>query len=152
MDSQSQLTLREFPRTFLFGGGFFLLAGVILYVFSPGNQQMAIFAGGIGLAMILLTILSLVTITIDKNRGLMRIKSLWKRSAIEIPLKELNDIEVQTNSSGDSDTYRLVAVKNNGARIPLRGAYTSGLSSYQKTAARLCDFIGLKHKKGDGEG
>lgn len=146
MDTQSrQLTVHEYPSHFMVIGAILLIAGVLLYIFMQEDKDGAIFArilGVLGLLVILLSLASILTITIDKDSGIMSIKSIWKREAIVIPLNELRDIQVESSESG-SETSRLIAVKTNGDVIPFRSWYTNGISSFQKRATQLRNFIGI---------
>lgn len=145
MDTQSrQLTVHEYPSHFMVIGAILLIAAVLLYIFSQENKEGAIFAGVLGLLVILLSLASILTITIDKDSRFLRIKSIWKREAIVIPLNELRDIQVESSESDNGGTlYRLIALKTNGDVIPFRSWYTNGFSAFQKRATQLRNFIGI---------
>lgn len=143
-----KLIVRDFPPVLLVLGIIVILTGIFLYVRLSESREIGIIAGVIGLLMISVSLGSTLTITIDKDAELMRIKSIWKHNAIEIPLNDLLDIQVEVSESDDGGaTYRLVAIKTNGTVIPFRDSYTSGLSSYKKRAVQLCNFIGLGNNK-----
>ena len=149
MDTQSrQLTIREYPSHFMVIGAILLIAGVLLYIFMKENKEGAIFAGVLGLLVILFSLASILTITVDKDSGLLSIKSIWKRKGIVIPLNKLRDIQVESSESDNGGTtYRLIAIKTNGDVIPFRSWYTNGLSSFKKRVAQLRNFIGISDNK-----
>ena len=148
--TDSGIWVRVFGALALVGSQGFFLARMP----EPG-RQVFILAGWvfmmIGAAMLLFA--SDLKIIADRTTRTLRLeyRYLWLfRLARDIPFDDLADISAEsstrTSRGHTSTSYRIVAVLNDGRRVPFRWySFTDGGKKQQ--AARLRTAVGIVHKR-----
>jgi hypothetical protein len=83
----------------------------------------------------------------EENTCQLTVSGIMGCKTTRIPLENLRNAEVETNSSGDSDTYRVVLLTKTG-KIPLNkvGTYFN-YDLKQKTAKKINDFLENQTKR-----
>ncbi len=149
MEQKSSIVLRDYPLTLWLIG--LLFAGGAGYYYMVSGQNWAL---ALSLVIVVLTILlpSVVTVQVDRYAGTLTIRwsSLLRRKTRQVPLRDIQNVQVQSSVSYDEDgksvTYRVVFVLNNGEVLPLRSTYSSGYLAKEAKAHRLRELLGLESK------
>ncbi len=140
-----QFTIREYPIA-LWLTAFALLAGGG-YSFYQIPGQWVVLAATCVLALLILLLSSVLTVSADKLSGTVTISqfSPLRRQARIIPIQDIASIHVEQSSSSEdtSSTYRIVVTLNGGEIIPFRSYYSSGFAAKGEKARKLRDFLGV---------
>jgi hypothetical protein len=118
---QDSIAVTEDDRLIVFIiSGFFLLAGLLL-ILLPG----------------------ILTLTIDKNTGVFQMnwRSIFHHKEIDIPLRDISQIGLDSNSSGSS--HRICIQTRSGETYPLTSYYSSGIRGKQKDIDTLSGFLNI---------
>lgn len=143
----SQVLFRDVP-VFLWVVGLGLFVGGI-YLLTFMSAPVAI---GIGLAvagLLLLAFTPIVTVSVDRNAGLLVIRKLgiFNRKRQELPISKVEKVYVERHVSTDEDgtsiTYRVVVGMEDGTQIPLRKGYSSGFRGKEQKADQIRAALGV---------
>lgn len=141
-DSDVRLVLRDIPiLNFLLG---FVFAGVGGCGFYLGGPVIMLLFLAIGLAFLLFS--SVLTITADRvTRSLtLKYRSVLLSSQKQYFFDEIVGIGVEAvRGSKGGTNYRVVLKRTDGQLIPLRSSSSTGSSSKERLASKLCDFTGI---------
>jgi hypothetical protein len=145
--ASDKLTIHEYSLISWIFGGFWIIVGIWLMTKKDGMLTGLIcLAFGALLAVVLSP---LITMTIDKQRGLFAFSSRWLlfKKSREIPLAQVSSVDIESSRSHSrgrsSTTYRLAVVTTDGERIPITSVYSSGYSGKVKKANQLNTFLGI---------
>ena len=151
--NNSKLIIHEYPLGLWIGGIFLAGMGAYFLIKLPGQWIVAAILGAFGL--ILLLTATVLTVTADKNLGLLTLRYrnlLFIGSKKEIPLSEIAVVQVQMSRSRSSrseggssaPSYRIAIVRKDGQIIPFRSYYSGGAAGKQKKAQQLRTFLGVE--------
>lgn len=139
----NQLVIKDYPVALWIFGGIAFVTGAY-FIVSRAAFVVGLIALGIGILVSLLP--PVVTVIADRGREILilRKRALLRRSEEEYPFWDIDSVEVErSHDSEGSTTYRVALVLSSGEWVPLRGYYSSGLSTKEKQARRLREFIGV---------
>jgi hypothetical protein len=143
--SETGEIFRDYPVSLWVIGLIFFAGGIYFFYRS---FSLPFLLGGIGIGLLLVILSTVLTVELlDGGRTLVLLhQGLLKRDRQELDVGEIQSIFVQQSSNRNSDTsatYRVVIRMNNGEQYPLRGYFSSGYQSKERTARTLREAIGV---------
>jgi len=147
MDTGNQLVFVSRPIAAWITAGILVISAS--YLFFQGVMSV-IFGILLAVGILILLFFPVTTISADRfTRTLKRTsRAVLRQKTVEIPFNEIKDFEVETRQSysskrGHSTTYRLMAVKTSGERVPLEDLFSNSYDDKARKARELSRFLDL---------
>ncbi len=133
---------------------FFLTTGIVMLLFAAAgfllSKDLLSLIIPLFISLVFIAISQSTTIVADRIKRTMTIsnQSIFGKKEVEIPFSQIADFDVETSRSRPSNrqrstNYRLVLIKTNGERFPVRNMYTNGYNEKARQAKELCQFLNL---------
>lgn len=143
----NQLVIKDRPFLSLTIAVIMIILAFVSFLFS--NDYFALFIF-LFIGLVFLAVSQSTTIVADQIKRSVTIsnRSIFGSKEVEVPFGHIADFDVETSRTRSSHrnrgaNYRLILIKTNGERMPMRSVFTSGYNTKARQARELCQFLNL---------